>query len=176
MTREDKSQIIENLVGKFNEFPNFYVADISYLDASNSNDLRRLCYKRGVQMQIVKNTLIRKALEKLDGDYDEVYDVLKGNSAIMMSETTNLPAKVIKEFRKKSDRPILKAAWIDTAIYIGDDKVEELSALKSKEELIGEVISLLQSPAKNVISSLQSGGQTLSGILKTLEDRDPNAS
>ena len=176
MTREEKNQVIDNLVGTFTEFPNFYLADISELNAADSNDLRRLCFKQNVQMRIVKNTLIRKALDKLEGDYEELYQVLKGNSAIMMSETNNLPAKVIKEFRKKSERPILKAAWIEASLYLGDDKVEELSKLKSKEELIGEVISLLESPAKNVISALQSGGANLSGILKTLEDRGSDAS
>lgn len=176
MTRDNKNQIIDQLVGTFTEYPSFYLADISNLNAAQSSDLRRLCFKKGVRMQVVKNTLIRKALDKIEGDFEELYTVLAGNSALLVSETTNEPAKVIKEFRKKSERPLLKAAWIDAGLYLGDDKVDELAALKSREELIGDIIALLQSPAKNVISALQSGGQKISGILKTLEDRDSNAS
>ena len=172
MTREEKAQMIEDLTQVLNNTNTVYLTDISGLNASNTSSLRRACFKRDVQIRVVKNTLLRKAMERIeDKEYDELYDSLKGNTAVMISEKENAPAKVIEEFRKKSEKPILKGAWIDSAVYIGDDKVETLSNLKSKEELVADVIALLQSPIKTVLSQLQSGGQTISGLVKTLSER-----
>ena len=171
MTREEKNQAIDNLNTQLSDNKNFYLTDISGLTAESNSDLRRLCFKSDVQIQVIKNTLLRKAMEKNDVDFAELYQALKGNTAIMFAEAGNAPAKVIKEFRKKQDKPVLKAAFIEESFYFGDDQVEVLSTLKSKDELIGEIITLLQSPPKNVISSLQSGGGKLSGILKALGDR-----
>ncbi len=171
MKREEKEQIISSLVENLSKYNNFYITDISNLTVEKTNQLRRLCFDKDVKINVAKNSLIQKALERMDGDYTPMFEALKGSTAIMYSDTGNVPAKLIKEFRKKSDRPILKGAWIDTAVYIGDANVETLSVLKSKNELVADIIALLQSPAKNVISALQSGGQKLSGILKTLEEK-----
>lgn len=171
MTREEKNKAIVELGVQLAENKNFYLTDISGLTAESSSDLRRLCYKSDVKIQVIKNTLLRKAMEKNDIDFAEMYSSLKGNTAIMFAESTNGPAKIIKEFRKKEEKPILKSAYIEESFYFGDDQVEVLCSLKSKEELIGEIIGLLQSPPKTVISSLQSAGGTLSGIIKTLSER-----
>jgi large subunit ribosomal protein L10 len=171
MEKAAKKESIEVLTAKFNAATNFYLTDASHLSVANVNKLRRLCNKQGVEMRVAKNTLIRKALEATGKQYDGILEVLHGPTSIMFSEAASVPAKVIKEFRKGGSKPILKAAYIDSAIFIGDKSVDELAALKTKQELIGEIIGLLQSPAKNVISALLSGGQKLSGILKTLEDR-----
>jgi large subunit ribosomal protein L10 len=148
-----------------------YLADIEGLDARQTNALRRACFKENVKLQVVKNTLLAKAMEASTHDFGELTGILKGNTSLMFSETGNAPAKVIKNFRKKSDLPILKGAFIEEAIYLGDDQIDALVAIKSKEELIGDIIMLLQSPAKNVVSALQSGGGKLSGILTTLSER-----
>tara|TARA_B100001248_G_scaffold142866_1_gene107286 strand:+ start:766 stop:1287 length:522 start_codon:yes stop_codon:yes gene_type:complete len=171
MTREEKNKVIDELSTQLVENKNFYLTDIAGLNASSNSDLRRLCYKNNVQIQIIKNTLLRKAMQKNDVDFALMYDSLKGNTAIMFAESTNAPAKIIKEFRKKEDKPLLKSAFIEESFYFGDDQVEVLCSLKSKDELIGEIITLLQSPPKSVISSLQSAGVQLSGILKTLSER-----
>lgn len=171
MTREEKNQAIDALVEDLSKYNCFYFTDISSLTVEKTNQLRRQCFKQNIKLNVAKNSLIQKALEKMDGDYTPIFAALKGTTAIMYSDTGNVPAKLIKEFRKTSDRPILKGAWIDSSIYIGDENVDVLVALKSKNELIGDIIGLLQSPAKNVISALQSGGHKLSGILKTLEER-----
>jgi len=171
MTREEKSQVIEVLTTKLTEGNIIYLADISGLNALDTSNLRRACFKANVKLAVVKNTLLEKAMEKSDKDFGELPSILKGNTSLMFSETGNAPAKVIKEFRKKSDKPLLKGAYVEEAIYIGDDQLDTLVSIKSKEELIGDVISLLQSPAKNVISALQSGGNKLSGILKTLSEK-----
>lgn len=176
MTREEKNKMIDNLAEDISNASTFYITDISNLTVEKSNKLRGLCFKRQVRMNVAKNTLIQKALEKLDGDYSGLYETLKGSSAIMYSDTGNVPAKVIKEFRKESDRPILKGAWIEESIYLGDENLDMLVNLKSKQELIADVIALLQSPAKNVVSALQSGGNKLSGLLSALEERGSNAS
>lgn len=173
MNKKQKNQLIEILDNMLNENNNFYLADVSGLTAEESSSLRRLCFKREVSLQVVKNTLLKKALEKNDVDFTSMYEVLVGNTSIMRSESGNAPAKVIKEFRKKSDRPILKAAHVEETFYIGDEYLGTLADLKSKNELIGDIITLLQSPAKHVISSLQSGGNKLSGIVKALQE-DPN--
>ncbi len=172
MTRQEKDEIIKGLSAQLNENSIFYLADISELDAESSSKLRRLAHKREVSLNVVKNTLLRKALESAEGSYEEFYEVLKGNTSIMFAEVGNAPAKLIKEFRKNSERPILKGAYIEEAIFIGDDKIEELSKIKSKEELIADVIAILQSPAKNVVSALQSGGNTISGLVKALSERE----
>ena len=172
MKKEDKNQFIDLLDKSITENSNFYLADVSGLSADQSSDLRRLCFKREVSLQVVKNTLLRKALEKNDVNFEELYDVLKGNTSIMFTNEANKPARVIKEFRKKHDKPVLKAAHLDSTIYIGDDQLEMLSNLKSKEELISEIINLLQSPVKNLVSSLQSGSVKLSGVVQTLSNRE----
>jgi large subunit ribosomal protein L10 len=171
MTREEKSQVIEDLTAQLTDNSIIYVADISGLNAEATSNLRRACFKAGVQLAVVKNTLLSKAMENSEKEFGELPETLKGNSSILLSETGNAPAKIIKEFRKKSDKPVLKGAYIEEAVYIGDDQLENLVNIKSKEELLGDIIGLLQSPAKNVISALQSGGQTLSGIVKTLSER-----
>lgn len=172
MTREQKAQMIDDLQQILVDTDTIYLTDISGLNASETSILRRACFKKDVQLRVVKNTLLKKAMERVqDKEYEELYDVLKGNTAIMISDKENAPAKVIKDFRKKSEKPILKGAWIQAAVYVGDDKVDTLSNLKSKEELIGDVINILQSPMKTVVSQLQSGGQKLSGLVKTLSER-----
>ncbi|MCK8481377.1 50S ribosomal protein L10 [Psychroserpens algicola] len=172
MTREEKSQVIEELTAQLADNTNIYLADISGLNAGNTSDLRRACYKANVQLNVVKNTLLTKAMEASDRDFGDLPTVLKGNTSVMYSETGNAPAKVIKNFRKKSDKPLLKGAFIEEAVYIGDDQLDMLVDIKSKEELIGEIVGLLQSPAKNVISALKSGGGTIAGIIKTLSEKE----
>ena len=172
MTREEKSQVIDNLTAQLTENPIIYLADISGLDAGTTTNLRRACFKAGIKLEVVKNTLLKKAMENSDKEFGQLTETLKGNTSLLFSETGNAPAKVIKEFRKKSDKPLLKGAFIEEAIYVGDDQLDKLVDIKSKEELIGEIIGLLQSPAKNVISALKSGGNTLSGLVKTLSERE----
>lgn len=172
MTRKEKQNNIELLKSKFEERQYFYITDSSTLTVEEVNKLRGLCFENGIEMKVVKNTLAIKALESIENsDYSELYDALKGPSTLLFAETANMPAKVIKQFRKDFDRPILKAAYIDSDIFKGDEQVDTLAALKSKEELIGDVILLLQSPAKNVISALKSGGATIAGLMKALEER-----
>ncbi len=171
MTRDEKSQVIQDLTAKLADTNTIYLADISGLDATETSDLRRACFKANVSLAVVKNTLLSKAMEASDKDFGDLQNVLKGNTSIMIAEASNAPAKLIKEFRKKSERPLLKGAFIEEAIYVGDDQLESLVNIKSKEELIGDIISLLQSPAKNVVSALQSGGNKLSSILTTLSEK-----
>ncbi|CAM1351405.1 MULTISPECIES: 50S ribosomal protein L10 [Tenacibaculum] len=172
MTREEKSQVIQDLTAQLADTSTIYLADISGLDAATTSNLRRACFKANVQLAVVKNTLLSKAMEASDKDFGELPDVLKGNTSMLIAEAANAPAKVIKEFRKKSkDRPLLKGAYVEEAVYIGDDQLDALVNIKSREELIGDIITLLQSPAKNVVSALQSGGGKLSGILKTLSEK-----
>lgn len=172
MNKTEKDKAIEALVEKLASTDNFYLTDISELTVERSNELRRNCFKQGIQLQMVKNTLLKKAFERSEKSYDELYDILKGSTSIMFSETGNAPAKLIVSFRKKNAKPILKAAYVEESVYIGDDQLKTLESLKSKNELIGEVIGLLQSPAKNVISQLSSGGQKLAGVLKTLSEKE----
>ncbi|NVK53940.1 MAG: 50S ribosomal protein L10 [Flavobacteriaceae bacterium] len=171
MTREEKSQVIQDLTAKLADTNTIYLADISGLDALATSNLRRACFKANVKLAVVKNTLLTKAMEASDKDFGELPSVLKGNTSIMISEAGNAPAKVIKEFRKKSKKPLLKGAFVEEAIYVGDDQLDALVNIKSREELIGDIITLLQSPAKNVVSALQSGGNKLSGILSTLSEK-----
>jgi large subunit ribosomal protein L10 len=172
MTREEKSQVIEALTTKLADENVIYLADISGLNALDTSNLRRACFKANVKLAVVKNTLLAKAMEKSDKDFGELPTTLKGNTSLMVAETGNAPAKLIKEFRKKSDKPVLKGAYIEEAVFVGDDQLDTLVSIKSKEELIGDIIGLLQSPAKNVVSALQSGGSKLSGILKTLSEKE----
>lgn len=172
MTREEKSIVIEQLTAQLADNANIYLADISGLDATATSNLRRACFKAGVKLNVVKNTLLAKAMESSEKDFGELAEVLKGNTSLMIAEVGNAPAKVIKEFRKKSDRPLLKGAFIEEAIYVGDEQLDKLVEIKSKEELIGDIIGLLQSPAKNVISALKSSGGTIAGIVKTLSERE----
>jgi large subunit ribosomal protein L10 len=171
MTREEKSIVIDNLTSTLTDTNIIYLADISGLNAQTTSDLRRACYKANIKLAVVKNTLLEKAMEKSGKDFGDLPTVLKGNTSMMIAETGNAPAKVIKEFRKKNNKPILKGAFVEEAIYIGDDQLESLVSIKSKDELVGDIITLLQSPAKNVISALQSGGNKLSGIIKTLSEK-----
>ena len=172
MTREEKSIVIEDLTAQLADNTTIYLADISGLNALSTSNLRRACFKANVKLAVVKNTLLAKAMESSDKDFGELPSTLKGNTSIMFSETGNAPAKVIKEFRKKSEKPVLKGAFIEEAIFLGDDKLDTLVNIKSKEEVIGDIIGLLQSPAKNVISALKSGGGKLAGILKTLSEKE----
>jgi len=171
MTREEKSRVIEDLTAQLAETNVIYIADISGLNAETTSNLRRACFKAGIELAVVKNTLLEKAMEASDNDYGDLSSVLKGNTSILIAENGNAPAKIIKEFRKKSDKPILKGAYIHQAVFIGDNQLDALIALKSKEEVIGEIIGILQSPAKNVVSALKSGGGKIAGIVKTLSER-----
>ena len=173
MTKEQKNEAINQLSEELAGANIFYLADTSELDADLPSKLRRNCFKQDISLKIVKNTLLQKAMEKVEErDFSELYSVLSGPTSIMYSEVGNAPAKIIKEFRKKHDKPVLKAAYIEESIYIGDDKLGSLCDIKSKEELLGEVIILLQSPAKNVVSALQSGKHTIAGLVKTLAERE----
>ena len=174
MTREEKSKVIERLTTELAENTNIYMTDVSGLDAFETSKLRRACFKANIKLSVVKNTLLSKAMETSEKDFGNLDEVLVGNTALMYSEVGNSPAKLIKQFRKKSEKPLLKGASIEDAIYVGDDQVEFLANIKSREELIGDVITLLQSPAKNVISALQSSGSTISGVLKTLSENNKN--
>lgn len=173
MNKEEKAQVIDELVEKFQANNFFYVTDASGLSVAQINAFRTLCFKNGVEYKVYKNTLIQKALERLDGNFEELYSALKGFSGILFHpESGKLPAKVLKDFRDgKADKPALKGASIDASIYLGDEQLDTLSKLKSREELIGEIIGLLQSPAQNVVSALQSGGSKLAGIVKTLQEK-----
>lgn len=173
MTREEKFQVIEDLTSKLAENAVIYLADISGLDATATSNLRRACFKADIKLSVVKNTLLEKAMEKSDKDFGDLPTILKGNTSVMYSEVGNAPAKLIKEFRKSAnnEKPVLKGAYVEEAVYLGNDQLESLVSIKSKDEVIGDIITLLQSPAKNVVSALQSGGQKLSGIVKTLSER-----
>jgi large subunit ribosomal protein L10 len=171
MTREEKATVIQDLTDQLASSPVIYLADISGLNASTTSDLRRACFKSNIKLAVVKNTLLAKAMEASDKDFGELPEVLKGNTSLMLSDTGNAPAKLIKTFRKKSDKPLLKGAFIEEAVYVGDDKLDALISIKSREEMIGDIVALLQSPAKNVISGLKSGGGKLAGILKTLSEK-----
>ncbi|MES2588639.1 MAG: 50S ribosomal protein L10 [Bacteroidota bacterium] len=172
MTKEEKAKYIDELTAEISQTGVFYLADTSELTVETINQLRRRCFQSNIRLKVVKNTLLQKAMESIEGkDYSELNAVLSGPTSIMFSEVGSLPAKIIKEFRKKNAKPILKGAYIDEAIFIGDNQLDALSTLKSKEELVGDILGLLQSPAKNVISALKGQGGKIAGILKTLEER-----
>ncbi|MGM9837205.1 MAG: 50S ribosomal protein L10 [Paludibacteraceae bacterium] len=174
MKKEDKNAIIVALQEQLGEYQHFYLVNIEGLDAQKTSDLRRMCFKNDIKLLVAKNTLLQKALEAKGIDA-QIFEALKGNTALMLSNTGNAPAKLIKEFTKGDKtgeaKPQLKAAYVEETIYVGAQNLEFLVAIKSKNELIGDLVALLQSPAKNVISALQSGGSTLHGVLKTLGER-----
>jgi len=173
MTREEKALVIDNLAKQLEEYPHFYITDIETLNAEQTAVLRRKCFENGVKLVVVKNTLLGKALEKTDKADPELVKVLEGSTSIMLSQTGKTPAVLIKEMRKTQEKPVLKAACVEGCVYVGDNQLEALSTIKSREELIGDIVALLQSPAKNVISALQgNAGQKIAGIVKTLEERN----
>lgn len=171
MKREEKQVIIDNLTEQIKAHKHIYISDISELDAAATQELRRACFKAGIKLIQVKNTLLRVALDGLETDYNEIYSALTGSSAVMLSETGNAPAKLIKEFRKNHDKPVLKAAFVEECAYVGENQLDALVSIKSKEELLGDIVLLLQSPMQKLISALESGKNTIGGVLKTLEDR-----
>ena len=172
MNKDNKAQYIEDLAAELTQANIFYLADTADLSVETINQLRRRCFQQGITLRVVKNTLLAKAMDRVEGrNYDNLASVLSGPTAIIFSEVGNAPAKLIKEFRKKNAKPLLKGAYIEDAIFIGDNQLDTLEAIKSREELIGDIIGLLQSPAKNVISGLTSGGSKIAGILKTLGER-----
>ena len=172
MTKKDKLNLINTLKDNLANTDAIYLADISGLDAKKTVSLRRACFKADVKLMVVKNTLLAKAMQDTDKDFGNLDSTLTGNTSIFLTKTSNTPAKIIKDFRKKNEKPILKGAYVDESIYIGDEQLESLANLKSKEEVIGDIISSLQSPAKNVVSALQSSGGKLAGILKTLSEKE----
>ncbi len=174
MTREEKNKIIDSLVETLSSYNGFYITDISGLTVAKTNKLRKLCFEKGVQLNVAKNTLIQKALERMNAaEYDPMFASLTGASALMLSESSNIPAKLIKEFRKAAatDRPVLKCAYVESSVFIGNNQLEALIAVKSKNELIGDIIGMLQSPIQRVLGGLQGGGHKIAGIIKTLESR-----
>jgi len=172
MRREEKEVIIDNLAQRLDESKHFYLTDISSLNAEQTSNLRRKCFEKEVSLLVVKNTLLRQAMEKSEGDFNDLYDVLKDSTSIMFSETGNIPAKLIKEFRKTLERPLLKAAFVEESIYIGDDQLDTLSNIKSKDELLGDLLMLLQSPATNLVSALASSSSKMAGALLTLSEKE----
>ena len=174
MTREEKSNMIESIKSNLDSNSTVYLTDCSGLDSDSTSKLRRACFKSNIKLSIVKNTLLFRAMEEVDKDFGELKSVLKGNTTLMLSDIGNAPAKVIKNFRKKSEKPILKGAFVEESIYLGDDLLETLVNIKSKEELLGEIVSLLQSPTKNLISALKSSGSKISGVLKALSEKNEN--
>lgn len=175
MKKEDKSTIISQLEATINEYAHFYLTDIGGLNATQTSELRRVCYKQDIKLVVVKNTLLQKALENSTVDFGELYGSLTGETSMMLSNIGNAPARVIEDFSKiksnKLKKPILKAAYVEQSFYIGENQLDALKHIKSKNELLGELIGLLQSPVKNVVSALQSGGNTIHGVLKTLAER-----
>lgn len=171
MKSSDKKVIIDNLQEQIDSYNHFYLTDISGLNAENTSNLRRLCFKQNVKLVVVKNTLLRKALESSNKNVEEIYDALKGNTSVMFTADANVPAKLIKDFSKRHKKPVLKAAYVQESVYIGADQLDALIAVKSKNELIADVVALLQSPMKTVIGQLQSGGNIIHGVLKTLGEK-----
>jgi large subunit ribosomal protein L10 len=172
MRREEKNAIIDSLAERLKEFNHFYLTDTAQLNAADTSDLRRKCFENNIKLIVVKNTLLKRALEQSNENFEELYPVLKGTTSIMFTQSGNIPAKLIKEFRKKHDKPVLKGAYVQESIYLGDNMLDALVSVKTREELIGDIIMLLQSPAKNVISALQSGGNKIHGVLETLSKRE----
>lgn len=172
MTREEKNQVIEELSATLKEKNVVYLTDTSGLTVEATNNLRRACFEKNIQLRVVKNTLLKKAMERSEKDFSPLFASLKGTTAVMVTEVGNVPAKLIKEFRMKNEKPLLKGAFIDSDCYVGEEYLDTLATLKSREELIGDIIGLLQSPAKNVISALKgSAGQKIAGLVKALEER-----
>lgn len=173
MKKEDKNQVIDSLMQQLQENNNIYITDIGGLNVEKTNNLRRLCFRRNIKLAVVKNKLLKIAMEKSGKDFESLYEVLHGQTSIMLCETSNAPAKLIKEFRRliNSEKPVLKAAYIAEMAFVGNDQLDTLVNLKSKNELIADIVQLLQSPARNVVGALQSGGHKLSGIIKTLSEK-----
>ena len=172
MRKEDKNQLIDTLTEELKATNYLYITDISDMNVANTNRLRRLCFKRDVKLIVVKNTLLRKAMEGTGKDYSGVFPELKEQSSVFfVGENYKVPAKLIKDFRKKGAKPALKVAYVDESVFVGDDQLDVLQNLKGKNELIGEVIGLLQSPIQKLLGQLSSGGTTIAGVLKTLEER-----
>ena len=172
MKKSEKLEIIDNLTQEINSYSHFYLADVADLNAEDTSSLRRQCFNKQIKLVVVKNTLLRKALENSAKNAEELYDVLKGNTSIMFCEVGNEPAKLIKEFGKKYKKPVLKAAYVEESVYVGENQLEALTSIKSKNELLGELVGLLQSPMKTVLGQLQSGGNTIHGILQTLSEKE----
>lgn len=172
MRREDKTTIVNSLAERLKEYSHFYLTDTAQLNAADTSDLRRKCFENDIKLIVVKNTLLKRALEESGINFEELYPVLKGTTSIMFANTGNGPAKLIREFRMKHDKPVLKGAYVQESIYLGDEMLDALVSVKTREELIGDIILLLQSPAKNVISALQSGGNTIHGVLETLSKKE----
>ena len=172
MRREEKNAIIDSLAEKLKEYDHFYLTDTAQLNAADTSDLRRKCFENDIKLIVVKNTLLKRALEMSEGNFEELYQVLKGTTSIMFAQTGNGPARIIKDFRKKHDKPVLKGAYVQESVFIGDKMLDTLISVKTREELIGDIILLLQSPARNVVSALQSGGNKLHGVLETLSKKE----
>jgi large subunit ribosomal protein L10 len=173
MNKNEKQLMIDDLSKRLDDNSVIYITDISDLDATATSALRRQCFAKNIKLSVVKNTLLKKAMENVQGkDFTELYDILPGPTAIMLSDTGNLPAKLIKDFRKKNDKPVLKGAFVEESVYLGDEQLNSLVDIKSKDELLGEIVGLLQSPAKNVISALTSGKNTIAGLVKTLSEKE----
>lgn len=171
MRREEKSDIINSLAATLREYSHFYLTDTAQLNAAETSDLRRKCFENQIKLVVVKNTLLRRALEQAGLECGELFPVLKGSTAVMFSNNGNTPARMIQEFRRSHPKPLVKGAYIEESVYVGENLLETLVALKSREELIGDIIALLQAPAKNVISGLQSGGSKIHGVLETLSNK-----
>jgi large subunit ribosomal protein L10 len=176
MRRDEKTDIINSLAETLKEYSHFYLTDTAQLNAADTSDLRRKCFENQIKLVVVKNTLLKRALEQAGLDCGELFPVLKGSTAVMFSNNGNTPAKMIKEFRRSHPKPLIKGAYIEESVYVGENLLDTLVALKSREELIGDIIMLLQSPAKNVISALQSGGSTIHGVLETLSKKEESIS
>jgi len=172
MRREEKDTIIDSLAEILKKYSHFYLTDTAQLNAADTSDLRRKCFENDIKLIVVKNTLLKRALEQSEVNFEELYPVLKGTTSIMFANTGNGPAKIIREFRKKHDKPVLKGAYVQESIFVGENTLETLIYIKSKQELVGDIIFMLQSPAKNVISALQSGGNKIHGVLETLSKRE----
>jgi large subunit ribosomal protein L10 len=172
MRRDEKSAIIDSLAEKLKEYSHFYLTDTAQLNAADTSALRRKCFENDVKLIVVKNTLLKRALEMSEGNFEELYPVLKGTTSIMLAQTGNAPARLIKEFRKEHDKPVLKGAYVQESIFIGDDMLDTLISVKTKQELIGDLVLLLQSPIRNVVSALQSGGNRIHGVLETLSKKE----
>ncbi|HUV00340.1 MAG TPA: 50S ribosomal protein L10 [Bacteroidales bacterium] len=172
MRREEKNAIIDSLAERIKEYSHFYLTDTAQLNAADTSDLRRKCFESDIKLIVVKNTLLKRALEQSNGNFEELYQVLTGTTSIMFANTGNAPAKLIKEFRRRHDKPLLKGAYVQESVYIGDNMLDALVEVKTKKELIGDIILILQSPARNVVSALQSGGNKIHGVLETLSKKE----
>ncbi len=172
MRRENKDALVESIAKQIKEYNHFYLTDISNLNAADTGTLRRKCFENQIKLVVVKNTLLKRALERSEGNFEELYPVLKGATSIMFANSASFPAKLIKDFRQQHDKPILKGAYVQESIYIGDNMIDSLVSIKTKEELIGDILLILQGPVRNVVSALMSGGNKLHGVLETLSKKE----